>query len=298
MASAGRKPRVSLIDFNTGVPSPLFSYDAQLRAGVVSFNRCIFNPTSGLTIGSSQLTVALHRGTVCTLEWRAPESDRLEKKSIRDGLCHINGANRPLFMAWEDSFEVSIVAIDDRFVKATQAEVFGTDRLDLPTRIGIGDSLLRRLIEVCDAEIDSHPANSRLFAEGLATALIVHLFRSQAKPPPGTVAKGGLTPRALRQVLEYIDDHLATDVGLVELAQIARISPHHFGTAFKLSMGIPPHRYLVGRRVHKAKELLLDGEMSAEAIATASGFSSQSHMTINFRRIVGTTPSRFRRESV
>jgi AraC family transcriptional regulator len=222
----------------------------------------------------------------------------MERKSVRDGHCHINGANRPLFMAWKASFEVSIVAIDDRFVKATQAEEFGTDKLDLPTRIGIGNSLVRRLIEVCDAEIDSHPATSRLFAEGLATALIVHLFRSQAKPPSHTVASGGLTPRALRQVLEYIDAHLSADVGLFELAQIAHITPHHFGAAFKLSMGIPPHRYVVSRRVHKAKELLLDGEMSAGAIAIASGFSSQSHMTTNFRRIVGTTPSRFRREAV
>jgi AraC family transcriptional regulator len=113
-----------------------------------------------------------------------------------------------------------------------------------------------------------------------------------------TVTNGGLTRRALRQVLEYIDAHLSTDVVLVELVQIARISPHHFGTAFKLSMEIPPHRYLVSRRVHRAKELLLDGEMSAYAIATSSGFLSQSHMTINFRRIVGTTPTRFRREPV
>jgi AraC family transcriptional regulator len=264
---------------------------------ISAFHRAGGGSTSSAT-GSSQLTVALHRGAACTLEWRPPESDRLERKSIRDGHCHINGANRPLFMAWKTSFEVSIVAIDDLFVKATQAKEFGTDRLDLPTRIGIEDSLVRRIIEVCDAEIDSHPANSRLFAEGLAAGLIVHLFRSQAKHQAHTVTKGGLTPRALRQVLEYIDAHLSNDVGLVELAQIARISPHHFGTAFKLSMGISPHRYLVGRRPHKAKELLLDGEMSADAIATASGFSSQSHMTINFRRIVGTTPSRFRRESV
>jgi len=298
MAKAGRKPRASLIDFSTGVATPLFSYGGQLRAGAVSFSRCEFKPAPGVLIGSAQLTVALHRGKSSTLEWRSPESERMERKSVRYGHCHINGANRPLFMLWKDSLALSIVAIEDRFVKATQIEEFGTDKLYLPTIIGLTDGLLRRLIELCDAEIDGRTANSRLFAEGLATALIVHLFRSQSNLPAHTVVKGGLAPRALRQVLEYIDAHVSSDIGLPELARIAGLSAHHFGAAFKRSMGIPPHRYLIGRRVHKAKELLLDGEMSPGQIAVASGFASQSHMTINFRRIVGTTPSRFRRESV
>src|SRR3546814_6840614 len=68
----------------------------------------------------------------------------------------------------------------------------------------------------------------------------------------------------------------------------------HFGLAFRQSTGHPPHRYVIMRRIERAKALLLTSQASVTQIAHATGFSSHGHFTAHFRRLVGTTPSRFR----
>ncbi len=98
----------------------------------------------------------------------------------------------------------------------------------------------------------------------------------------------------MRRVLDYIDAHLTDELGLVELAAIAGLSPHHFGEAFKTSKGTSPHRYVIERRVQHALEFLREKDRSIGEIAHAVGFSSQSHLTANFRRVTGLTPGRFR----
>ena len=86
-----------------------------------------------------------------------------------------------------------------------------------------------------------------------------------------------------------------SQLGLVELAAIAGLSSHHFAEAFKISVGKPPHRFVLERRVQRALDLLRDDDRTIAEIAHAAGFSSQSHLTANFRRVTGLTPGRFRR---
>jgi AraC family transcriptional regulator len=141
----------------------------------------------------------------------------------------------------------------------------------------------------------SSPTGS-LYLEGLATVLTVHLLRgygsAERSPLPH---RGGLAPRQVRRVLDYIDAHLNDELGLVELAAIAGLSPHHFGQAFKISVGKSPHQFVTERRVQHATELLRNEDRSIAAIALAAGFSSQSRLTENFRRVTGVTPGQFRR---
>jgi AraC family transcriptional regulator len=110
-----------------------------------------------------------------------------------------------------------------------------------------------------------------------------------------TVRKGGLAPWQLRRVAEYIHEHPDGDLGLIELAAIVGLSSHHFGEAFKISTGISPHRYVIEQRVQRAAKLLNESAGSIAEIAYAVGFSSQSHLTTNFHRIIGVTPVQFRR---
>jgi AraC family transcriptional regulator len=99
----------------------------------------------------------------------------------------------------------------------------------------------------------------------------------------------------MRRVLDYIDAHLTEELGLAELAAIAGLSPNHFGEAFKTSVGKSPHRFVMERRVGHAMALLRNDEHSIAEIAQAAGFSNQSRLTQNFRRVTGLTPGQFRR---
>jgi AraC-like DNA-binding protein len=107
--------------------------------------------------------------------------------------------------------------------------------------------------------------------------------------------RGGLSPGARRRVCEHIESHLQGNIALRELAAQARLSVFHFAHAFRESLGVSPHRYLLQQRVKRAEQLLADTELPLASIATAVGFADQSHLARHFSRLLGTTPSAFRR---
>ena len=109
-----------------------------------------------------------------------------------------------------------------------------------------------------------------------------------------TRIRGGLPPRALRRVREYIEAHLEQNISVQALAATAGLSMFHFAREFKRSEGVTPHDYLVQCRVRRAQELLAGTDLPLSEIALASGFSDQSHCARRFREHVGITPSSYR----
>ena len=106
---------------------------------------------------------------------------------------------------------------------------------------------------------------------------------------------GGLAPRALQRVREYVEEHLSENIELETLADIAGLSKWHFARAFKESVGTPPHFYLVQRRLERAQQLLAETDLPLAQIALKIGFSDQSHFSRRFRTVLGLTPRSFRR---
>jgi transcriptional regulator GlxA family with amidase domain len=106
--------------------------------------------------------------------------------------------------------------------------------------------------------------------------------------------RGGLAPRALQRVREFIEAHLEDRISIQMLAAIAGLSTYHFARAFKQSAGVTPHDYLVRRRVTRVQELLADTDLPLSEIAVAVGFADQSHCARRFREHVGLSPSRYR----
>ena len=102
--------------------------------------------------------------------------------------------------------------------------------------------------------------------------------------------RGGLAPARVSRVCEYIDSHLQENVALEVLAEIAQLSVHHFARAFRQSLGIPPHSYIVQRRVEHAQQLLRNTDLPLSEIAIEAGFTDQSHLTRHFRTITGVSP--------
>lgn len=111
-------------------------------------------------------------------------------------------------------------------------------------------------------------------------------------PPP---ARGGLAPWQERRAKELMSTHLARQIPLALVAGECRLSVSHFARSFKQCTGKPPHRWLLENRVERAKELLLDPEVSLAEVALDCGFSDQSHFTRVFSRTVGTSPGTWRR---
>jgi AraC-like DNA-binding protein len=107
-------------------------------------------------------------------------------------------------------------------------------------------------------------------------------------------ARGGLAPSVKRRVCEHIEQMIATRFPLSELAAIARLSECHFARAFKQSLGVPPHRYLMQRRIARAALIITTTGKALSDVALEVGFSDQSHFTRQFVRVTGETPRAFR----
>lgn len=106
---------------------------------------------------------------------------------------------------------------------------------------------------------------------------------------------GGLAPGAMRRVREHIEQHLCNRIELMDLATLVGLSECHFSRAFKQSIGVPPHRYLMRRRIAVAADLVATTDCALSEIALEVGFCDQSHFTRLFSAMVGETPRAFRR---
>lgn len=104
----------------------------------------------------------------------------------------------------------------------------------------------------------------------------------------------GLTRTQLQQVLDFIHTHLDRDLSLTELAKVINLSPTYFASAFKQAIDISPHQYVIQQRVERAKVMLKKTDFAISDIALQVGFSSQSHLTQQFKRITGITPKQIR----
>ena len=104
--------------------------------------------------------------------------------------------------------------------------------------------------------------------------------------------------KRLEKVIEFIGTNVERDLSLSVLAGVAGVSPHHFAQLFKQMTGLSPHQFVLRKRIDGAKTHLLDLELSIGEISKLSGFSTQEHFTKVFRRLVGMTPSDFRRTVV
>jgi AraC-like DNA-binding protein/PAS domain-containing protein len=140
---------------------------------------------------------------------------------------------------------------------------------------------LRSHVSAVDAEFLMRPR----------AALLTELERQFAVQPP----RGGLSVAALRRVCEFVESHLEDNISLDDLADAARLSVYHFARAFRHSTGVSPHRYVLQQRVRRAKQLLVQTDLPLARIASAVGFSDQGHLSRQFRGLVGTTPSSYRK---
>jgi AraC family transcriptional regulator len=160
-------------------------------------------------------------------------------------------------------------------------------------RDGLIETLVRQLI----AEGRDASPSGRLYAESACEFLahhLIHSYSSLSVRPPRHY--GGLAGRRLKVVLDYIEDTVEKPIALRQLAQLAGISARHLERAFRQSVGIPVHAYVLRRRISLAQNLLLEQPaLSIAEISAKTGFSSSSHLATAFNRQVGCSPTEFRR---
>ncbi len=153
---------------------------------------------------------------------------------------------------------------------------------------GLVDQVWRRLGEDGDA--------GQAWIDTAATLAAQTIAGQVSAPPRRAPDHKPLSPAQMRRIHDFIEAHLGEPIGLVEIATAAGLSPYHFARRFKAGTGLSPHRFLLRRRLDRARKLIADRDLPLAAIAHAAGFSSQSHMTTAFRENLGRTPGWFVRQ--
>lgn len=173
---------------------------------------------------------------------------------------------------------------------------------ELAPVIHIRDPQVERIGWMMQAEEqDGHPGG-RLFADSLASALAARLLVLQTRPgrqPALALAPARALPAwQLRAVQEYIEANLEHDLRLAELAAMTGFSVSHFKELFRQAAGMPVHRFVMSRRVERARGLLADGKLSNTEIALEAGFAHSSHMVRCIHQFLGRSPSTLRARKV
>jgi AraC family transcriptional regulator len=200
---------------------------------------------------------------------------------------------------WRGPTQRIVIAIQPRLLTNLLDETAHESCIELTERWDLIDEHISALLLEMAADLEDGSPAGPIYRESLANALGVFLLKRYAVQRFTAIAyKGGLPRYRLKRVLDYIAASLEENISLAQLSAIAGMSPHYFSELFKQSTGRTPHTYVLLQRIKRAKERLCDPKCSIIDAGLDAGFENPSHFARVFRRLVGTTPSRFRAENI
>jgi AraC family transcriptional regulator len=277
---------------------PFQAVAASDRLGWVGLEAARYSASPAWEYNAPALTH--HRLVLVT---RAPQELDLRFEGVKRHVPPPAGAiilvppGTPGQVRWSGGFDWLHVYLEPGLVARVAAEAFDVDpaRLMVPALDALDLPNLRAAMWAVDAELRSGGAGGRLAAESLANVLAVHLLRHVLAPRRPERSRDGTLPRAkLRAVVEYVEDRPNASPTLEQMAAVACLSVYHFARQFKAATGLPPHQYVIARRVERAKQLLqAQTDLSLAEVAAHTGFWDQSQFSYHFKRLVGVTPGRF-----
>lgn len=249
-----------------------------------------------------QHVIAVNVGPLINCEFK--KDGRFQRMSLPKDAISLSPSQWPFFrrsiIDENASADVLFLALDPVFVSRTAAslEVY-PDRVELVEQQRESDPTLRHIALALLGGAQAWHADDQLYGESLSTALAIHLLREYggiAMQPQR--APHGLPREKLIRAVNYIQDHLHTDLMVADIAKAIHISPYHFTRLFKNATGQSPYRYVIEARAKRAKELLRSRRFSISEVAQQVGFADQSHLTHHVKRLYGLTPKVLRESQI
>ena len=231
-------------------------------------------------------------------EWKA--GNRWQHTRLKTGEFCLQTHGDLNFPRWTENFEFLAISLDPSFVIRAFQDTGVSETLMFRTRRGEFDPVIADFARRFKTELESGSYCGVLYSESLAIAFALHLIESHLdraqnlRRPPGKLAS-----IQLKQIVEYIHEHLGEELSLTDMAEQLSLSPFHFARLFKNSLGLSPHQYVLQNRIERAKQLItVSGKLSLTEISVRVGFFDQTHFTKVFKRVVGITPNTFLKQTV
>ncbi len=217
--------------------------------------------------------------------------ERFQRDSVIGGDIVITPAHIGQKASWNKEGDFILLSIETTTFARAIDESGEPEQFQLIPHFATPDPLVLHIGLAIKNVIQNNPSGSRLYAETMINALVVHLLQNySARKPIIKKYPHGLSKVNLHQITEYISSNLDRDLSLKELSNLLHMSPHYFCHLFKNSMGMTPHQYVIQTRVNRARELLLTRKYSISQVALIVGFANQSHLNRHCKKLLGVTP--------
>ncbi|MGG6294868.1 helix-turn-helix transcriptional regulator [Leptolyngbya sp. AN02str] len=217
--------------------------------------------------------------------------DRSYDGMFGNGASGLIPANFNHWAVWDRDIILTVVFLHPKFVEQVASDLAKGGLVELIPKHNTEDIVLSQLGWLLKSDLEHGCPSGHLYRDSIATALAArivsyHSVCSILRKP----ALQGLSAQRLQTVISYIHDFLEQDIRLVDLAALVGLSEYYFCRAFKQSVGVSLHQYIIQQRLEKAKQLLQYRHLTLAQIAQECGFSSHSHLTQQFERVFGISP--------
>lgn len=267
-----------------------FSYD--LKA---VWNGITVEYTRSDVVGEYDVSFAKHIVGVAlapqnSVTWRMDSRASSQTSPLMPGSVFLYSSSDFIWLDRSHPSECVHMTLHPALLQRVIADCALSNNIEIDYRVMFADQTILHLAQLFKAEILSNGLAGEIYTESLANVLAVHLLRNYS----GVVSKpllqnGAINDFKLAQVKDFIEAHLAENLTIFQMAKVAHLSQFHFARAFRVATGESPHRYVIQRRIERAKILLSITRLSVFEVANRVGFSNQSHFTAQFRKITGVT---------
>ena len=221
---------------------------------------------------------------------------------IRKGSFFLTTGGAPYDVRWRavtlEPFEAMYVFVELPVLQRALEEVFGADATHARLRdaSAFDDEALNSLLGLLRDELMRGQA-SPLVVQPLAQLIALHLARRYgATDEESHSSSPSLPGHKLRQITDWMAEHITEEISLDRLADQAGLSKFHFQRLFKGAVGVSPSQYLIDLRMNEARRLLRETKMGVVDVALEVGYANPSHFARLFRREAGLSPSDYRRQ--
>jgi len=246
--------------------------------------------------GIDKTVLCIHIGTAALLSCR--RDGKLYNGTAVHGDVDIIPAWTPSRWVAHDHNDRNLILSLPQSLLHSVAQQAGHDssRVEIRNRFQVRDPELELIANTIHREIDAGNPSGRLYTEGLILAMASRLIAQHSSASqPARISTATLSGHRLKHVLSFIEDQLAEDLSLDQIAAAAGLSPSHLKPLFRQAMGVPVHQYVIQRRIERAKTLITQNNLTMAEIAAATGFAHQSHLARHIRRATGLSPNTIRR---
>jgi AraC family transcriptional regulator len=188
------------------------------------------------------------------------------------------------------------VLLEDGKVSELLHDDVCSPRVDFLEHVITTDDQLAGIVNAMYAEARAGSPAGDLFSRAISVALLAHVYDRYDRSRAASRLEGRLSRRQVETVSRYVREHIGCALSIVELAGLLQLSPAYFCRAFSKTLGVTPHRFVLNERIAIARQRLHQTSTPPMAeLAHALGFATQAHFSVVFQKLVGCSPSEFRR---